>query len=331
MNTTTTPKDFFLHLGATAALYIAAGSLINLYFRVIDYYFPDALAGYFYGNAIAWPVSMLIVLVPTYYILEWLIRRDIVRMPEKAEIWVRRWRIYLTLFLAGITIIADLVALINIYLNGEIGARFVWKVVAVLVIAAVVFIYQLYERSSSVARKAIQRSLAIAGIVVVVAAIVIGFIAVGSPAKQRDLRFDNQRTGDLQSIQWQVINYWQHKEKLPALLDDLTDETTGFVVPTDPETDQPYGYSIKAISGTQGTAGGMSFQLCAVFSRASQDTKGRGGYYGGGSSYAIDMATPAAYPGIRSSDVWTHGVGRVCFDRTIDPDRYPPNPKLIRD
>src|SRR3989344_3022636 len=120
MNTKTTPKDFFLHLGATVALYVAAGALINLSFSVINYFLPDALAGYFYANTVAWPISMLIVLVPILYAIEWFIIKDMARMPEKKDLWIRRWRIYLTIFLAVVLVGGDLIVLINTYLNGEI-------------------------------------------------------------------------------------------------------------------------------------------------------------------------------------------------------------------
>jgi hypothetical protein len=333
MNTKTTPKDFFLHLGATVALYVAVGALINLWFTVINYYFPDALAGYFYGNAVAWPISMLIVLVPIFYVLEWLIARDAAKTPEKNDLWIRRWRMYLTLFLVVILIGGDLITLINTYLNGEITARLVWKVVAILLIAGCVGKYYLFSiYSSHRFAKMARRFNAWAGIVLVLAAIVIGFIAVGSPAKQRALRFDSQRVNDLQSIQWQIINYWQQKGKLPAQLSDMKDDISGFIVPLDPETNEPYQYN-RAVSGTKDSTstGDLSFQLCATFSRESLDTKGRGNYYGSGGYYATDIAMPVAYPGVRTNDVWGHESGLVCFDRTIDPDKYPVNPKLLRD
>ncbi len=297
----TTPKDFFLHLGATVALYVAAGALINLSFSVINYFLPDTLAGYFYGNSVAWPISMLIVLVPILYVLEWFINRDITRMPEKADLWIRKWRIYLTLFLAVVLFGGDLIALINTYLNGEITARFVYKVILILFVAGSIgkyYFYSIYtsHRWSKFAR----RANAWFGIILVVVAIVTGFIAVGSPAKQRALRFDSQRVNDLSSIQWQVINYWQGKQKLPVALTDLNDTISGFIVPTDPETKTVYEYSVKAISG------GPSFELCATFSEVSQ----------------ANISYPSPVGGV--SDVWTHDKGRVCFERTIDPQLYKP-------
>ena len=66
------------------------------------------------------------------YLAEWFIVRDIAKVPEKADIWIRRWRIYLTLFLAVVLIGGDLIALINTYLNGEITARFIYKVIVII-------------------------------------------------------------------------------------------------------------------------------------------------------------------------------------------------------
>ena len=178
MNTTkTTPKDFFLHLGATTALYASAIALINLAFSTVNYALPDALAGYFSVSSVVWPISTLIVLIPILYVLEWVIRRDIVKIPEKREVWIRRWRIYLTLFLTGATIAGDLIALINTYLNGEISARFIYKILIVLVISAVIFSYYILERMSDSGRsRKFLILLAWVGIILTVAAIVAGFV-----------------------------------------------------------------------------------------------------------------------------------------------------------
>lgn len=298
MNPKTTPKDSFVQFGATVALYVAAGALINLAFSIIDYLNPDALAGYFSPNSIAWPISILVVLVPILYVLEWLVNRDTVKMPEKRDIWIRRWRIYLTLFLAVAFIGGDLIALINIYLNGEITGRFVWKVLAILLLAGCIGKYYFFSIMSEGSRgffsrhaRMIRRGNAWFGIIMALVAIVGGFLIVGSPAKQRAIRFDQQRISDLTTIQYQVIDYWQAKQKLPATLTDLNDPISNFTVPTDPETKAPYEYVA--------TSSKPAFELCATFDLASQN------------------------------DSWTHTAGHACFDRTIDPQKYPPIPKVV--
>lgn len=313
----TTPKDFFMHLSATIVLYAAAIALLNLSFGVINYFFPDQLAGYFYANSIAWPISMLIVLVPLLYVLEWVIGRDLAGMPEKRDLWIRRWRIYLTLFLTGATIIGDLIALINTYLSGEITERFVYKVLAVLVVSAVIFVYYILERSIET-RKTAKTAVAWIGIIIVLLGVVGGFAAVGSPGKQRNLRFDSQRVSDLSNIQWRVISYWQQKEKLPATLAELYDPISSFDIPTDPADQSDYAYSVK---------GNLSFELCADFALPTQDLRGRGDYSG---RSAISPAYDLSYPiGPDGNNSWLHEVGRVCFERTIDPERYPPNRPLL--
>lgn len=303
-----TPKDFFLHLGATIALYTGVIALINLYFTIINYYFPDALAGYYYSSSIAWPVSMLIVVIPILYVLEWLIKKDIKLIPEKAEIWIRKWRIYLTLFLGGIVIAGDLISLINTYLNGEISIRFVYKFLVILVVTAIVFAYYILEKVGNSSKAKL--ILSYAGILITLIGIVLGFIIVGSPTKQRSIRFDSQRVSDLQNVQWQIVNYWQQKGKLPVNLEEVKDPISGAIIPLDPENKTPYEYSLKNPT---------TFELCAIFDLEQQDTKGRGEYgsYGG---IAVDMSYPMMMP---ENVNWKHTAGRVCFERVIDAEKYP--------
>ncbi len=312
----TTPKDFFLHLSATIVLYASAIALVNLALAIINYAFPDALAGYYYAGSIAWPISMLVILVPVLYVLEWMIKKDLLRFPEKDSLWIRRWRIYLTLFLAGVTIIGDLITLINTFINGEITERFVYKFLAILIIFAIIFVYYILEKTTGSGKgKTTQTIFAWLGIVIAIAAIVGGFLIVGSPYKQRALRFDNQRISDLSNIQWQIVNYWQQKGKLPASLEDMKDSISGQIIPTDPENKlTKYEYTVK---------GERAFELCATFAEKTQDNKSKGSSYSSRPSYD-------SYPIDGSNDNWTHEAGRTCFQRTIDPERYPVNkPKPV--
>lgn len=309
--TKTTAKDFFLHLGAVVALYSSVIALLNLIFSVINYLLPDQLAGYFYSNSIAWPISILIVFVPLLYFLEYIIKKDISAHPEKKDLWVRRWRIYLTLFLTGLTIAISLIALINVYLNGEIGWRFTWKIIAAVIVAGAVFKYYFFDLNENHRFAKIgMKGSTWGGLVIVLAAIVMGFVVVGSPAKQRAMRFDGQRISDLQNIQWQIVSHWQQKQKLPATLAELKDSISGQTIPKDPENKTEYGYMVK---------GDKSFELCATFTLKHEDLSGKGGYYQVGDSLT-DMYIPD-----NMNENWKHEAGRTCFTRTIDPERYPPN------
>jgi hypothetical protein len=191
--------------------------------------------------------------------------------------------------------------LINTFLGGEISTRFVLKILAVLVVAGIVFGYYLYDlKVTNAANQKVIRMFRWGTLSLVLASIVGAFILIGSPMKQRDLRFDERRTADLQSIQWQVINYWQQKGVMPKTLTDLEDSISGFKVPVDPDITDGYQYVLGVKTG--------SFQLCATF--VTESTKQTGSYPQG--------------------ENWNHGVGKVCFDRRIDADLYPVRPASIK-
>ncbi len=328
MNTKTTPKDFFLHIGATVALYSAVIAFIDLAFEIINKLLPDQLNNYWNASSIVWPISMLVVLVPVLYVIEWFIARDLSKMIEKKDIWVRKWRIYLTLFLTGATIAGDLITLINTYLNGEISARFVYKVIIVFVVCSTVFKYYLFSVHESARwTKLVKKTVPWFGILIVVAVIVGGFVIVGSPSQQRAIRFDEQRVQDLVNIQGQIIRYWQYSQTLPQTISDLNDPTSDFTVTVDPETGNAYEYLIKSNPlSIKGTSNEPSFELCATFSTDSNLASDSSTNVSG----AIIQPTPAGNKyglittTLKQPDSWVHSAGHVCFERVIDPTLYPP-------
>lgn len=292
----TSPKDFFLHVGAILTLYISAISLINLLFEIINTAFPDTLAYYVdpYSYSLRLSVAALIILYPLYLVLMRFIRVDTETHPEKREVGIRKWLTYLTLFVTGAAVVIDLITLINTFLGGEITARFVLKVLTVLVVASIVFGYYLYDlRVTQTVNLKIVRAFRYGTLLVVLGSIVGSFFVIGSPMTQRDMRFDERRVSDLQTIQWQIINHWQQKGELPKALTDLEDSISGFKVPAGPRPGEVYEYVLNQKAN--------SFALCANF--ATQSSKANG-YYPQGEN-------------------WNHGMGKVCFDRVIDKDLYP--------
>ncbi|MEK7567211.1 MAG: hypothetical protein AAB527_03715 [Patescibacteria group bacterium] len=145
-------------------------------------------------------------------------------------------------------------------------------------------------------------------IIVVASSIVVGFFIVGSPATERMRRFDDDRLADLQNIQWQIVNFWQSKERFPKGLDELKDDVSGWVAPTDPETGSAYEY----LPGE-----GYSFTLCANFSLPSENV--------------IPPLSKEPYHADYFDDAsWAHKAGLYCFERIVDPERYPPFEKPVR-
>ena len=307
-------KDFFLWAGAMLFLYSSIVAFITLLFSYINYTFPDALKTYYqnpYDSGMSYQMAILIVLVPLFLVLMHLIRRDIEKEPGRAELWVRRWALYLTLFVAGVTIAVDLITLLYYFLSGQdITVRFLLKVAVVLLVGAAAFMHFLADVWGYWLKYPSRaRMVGLGAGVLVVLTIAAGFLIVGTPGQARHYRLDSQKVSDLQNIQSEIITYWQQKQKLPAKLTDLNDSLSYFTLPMDPQTGASYEYT---------ATGSTSFSICATFNDASQpgmNVEGRG--------------VPTSPYGA-TTDNWAHGAGHTCYARTIDPERYPPiNTKAV--
>ena len=298
-----------------AALYASAVSLLNLLFEIINASFPDALNFSYdrFSSGMRWSIASLLIVFPLYIFLSWFINKDLSANPLKKNLGIRKWLTYLTLFVAGVAIITDLIMLINTFLGGEITARFAFKVLAVLIVAGVIFAYYLYDLRRDVGQKSSQMKMLVWAVSFgVLASIIGGFFIMGSPFTLRMKRFDERRVNDLQNIQYQIVNFYQRKGILPNNLDELKDPIAGFNIPLDPDTNASYEY--EKVSDLSNGKAGLSFKLCAEFSLQSDeqiDSKG------------ISRPVPAFYGDNTVNENWRHGSGKQCFDQKIDKDLYP--------
>lgn len=306
------PRDVFLHIFAMVALYWVAISFITLCWQYINYFFPDVLAMRYYGGpsyagAIRFAVASLIIMFPLYIFVSWYLNKVYRREASVRESKIRKWLIYLTLFVAALLIVGDLVTVIYNFLGGDVTIKFVLKAFSVLVVAGAVFGYYLDDvRRNEPSGRA--KFYAWGAGAVILIAIIGAFFIVGSPKDARLTQLDQQRANDLANIQSQVVYYWQRKGALPTTLADLENPLENYFVPKDPETNQPYEYTVK-------DAANLKFELCATFSLEGKSENGR------------SKPIPAIYPGDMHSQNWEHPAGRTCFERTIDRQLYPPTPK----
>ncbi len=318
METTSTPKNFFLQAGIIVSLYASIVSFLTFLFNLIDKTFPAMDGGYSYfgydayGSGMRFAISTLIVMFPLFVYLSRLYRKIAASDSSIRESKIRKWLIYLTLFLAGLTIAIDLITLINSFLQGtDITAAFLLKVLVVLIVALKVFYFYLQDIKGyweTNPGKAKYVAWAVSTIVVI--AVIGGFFAIGSPASQQKLSRDQSRISDLQNIQWQIVQYYQFKNTIPDTLADLIDPISGYVAPVDPVTKIVYAYTKKS---------DLAFTLCTVFETESN----------------VDGVPPVrgmsyAYPENVMNENWRHEAGETCFERTIDPELYPQVPKQVR-
>jgi len=126
---------------------------------------------------------------------------------------------------------------------------------------------------------------AVLSAIAMIAAVVAGLIAIGSPSEFRMRRFDERRANDLVSISGAVRTYRLTHESLPQKLGDLEAAITYNL--KDP-VGRPYEYAIKDE---------FSYELCAEF-----DT-------------TTDTLTATRFRSVFEK----HGSGRQCFTQEARP------------
>src|SRR3989304_8038914 len=223
-------RDVFMYLLVIVVLGMSAVNFGSLVFQLITQGFPEV--GEYVGyatQAMRFPLAALVVVIPVWVWLMRFLHRDVAAHPEKRELKIRKWLLYFTLFVAGPTVLGHLIGLIVGYLNGDLTLRFALKVATILIIAAAVFFYYLRELHGDTDGRASLVGKAM--LVLTVAAVVCGFIQVGSPAAQRARDRDATRVNDLTNIQYQIVNFWTAKQRLPSTLTELEDPISGFRVP----------------------------------------------------------------------------------------------------
>lgn len=326
---TLTPKFFFISLGVLVTLITSVSSFLILFFETLNKKFPDSLNGaYLYGyhsynfETIRASLATLIIFFPVFLVLTYLWSRELKKDIGRINEIINKWMIYLILFLASLVIIIDLVTLVRYFVSGEITNRFIFKVIGTLVVATLVNFYYYLKMRNNKKYKNLELLSGVISILFVFGLIVGSFSVMGSPAKQRAWRLDERRINDLQAIEWQIINYWQKKEKLPETLTDLNNPISSFMIPIEPEFEKGkiYEYIPKTKEGE------LSFELCATFS-AEMPKGWQENSYGRvmktSPSVAKEIAVSSIYPYGGTSNSWDHGIGRTCFTRKIDKELYP--------
>ena len=129
--------------------------------------------------------------------------------------------------------------------------------------------------------------------VAVVALVIAGLFAIGSPATARKFKADQERRNRLSQIHYVLAGHVREEGSLPGSLEDIDEEVLrqagyGFDARRDPETGEPFEY--RKLSDRR-------YEVCADFETSSQDA--RANEFG-------------PYPGDLE-----HEAARTCFDRRI--------------
>lgn len=296
------PKNFVLQLGSLITLYVSVAALLTLIFNTINVAIPDAAAGSWEWtssqSAIRSSLAILVVFFPVYLILTRVVNQTR-RNSEAIYSSLTKWAIYISLLIAGIAMLIDLVVVIMFFLEGEITTRFCLKATAVILVLGAVFYYYLRDAQGywqmRMGMSVMYGAIATA---IVIGAIAASLYHLEMPSEAREARIDNEQVMALQDMQWRIEEYYRTNEALPANLVTLYGE---FPVPEAPDGRAAYSYEVT---------GDKTYELCATFARDSSPT---------GEDYSL--ARPITSPGMSKNYVWDYKAGEWCFEREID-DSY---------
>jgi len=297
------PKNFVLQLGSLIALYVSVSALLFLLFGVINLRYPDEASALYESESsremIRMSIALLLVFFPAYLSLTRISNQQ--RRKESGEYTVlAKWLVYLSLLAGGGALMADLVTLINYFLNGEITVRFILKVFVFFAIVSSAFTYYLYDvRGYFQSREKLSLQIGLVSILLVIISLVGGFMYIETPQEVREMRLDERQISDLQDMQFRIDEYYAVRNGFPESIDDLY---AGERVPQAPDGRDQYRYVLT---------GEKTYQLCATFAKESQ---------------SLGRYPSEVFPIKNTNYSWDHGEGEKCFDRVVEPNRLEPIP-----
>lgn len=287
-------REAFLYLVLFSTLYFFAWNLGSLLFALLEHALPDPADAQWQvvrlTGSIRWSISALVIAFPVFALLSRHLAQDVARNPIKRLSPIRRWLTYLTLFVAAAVLIGDLTTLVFNLLGGELSLRFVLKVAVVAAIAGTVFGHYLRDlRREEVAdggRAGGGRGVLWATGIATALALAAGVWTMDSPMQQRQLRLDEARIGDLQTLEMAVTAWRNEHEALPPTLDALAAQPGVNLPRRDPAGGADYRY--RRIDDTR-------YELCADF--------------------ATDSGQRRARWRLPQAGQWAHPAGPHCFGR----------------
>lgn len=282
---------FYYLLGLLTLGFTALG-VGQILFQAINQLLPEAVSSYgssFDEEVLRFGITSVIIAAPIFYLCTRAINRELAGKTLDLDSLVRKWLTYFILFVVSVTIIGDLMVVLYSFLDGELTMRFILKALVIAGISGLIFGYYLYDISREKFEKNDKKVALYRNIfaIVIILSLVLGFYFNVSPSVSRAQREDQERVSRLQSIHYEVEQYYQENAALPESLEDIQDRLYNDQT-MDPVTDEPFAYR---------TVDQDTYEICADFELSNRDRQQNGRYW----------ANPD----------WLHDAGEVCFEKTM--------------
>jgi hypothetical protein len=223
MNKSFKAKYSYFYLLSLVALIFLAISLGMILFNIINISVGDNLIERTfvnYDNQLKFAISALLISAPVYYLSQYLIKKGFKKNEFSKESNLRKWLIYLILFVSSVIILGLLISLFNNFLRGELTARFVLKAVSVFFLSAFVFLYYLYNLQSS-RKKIIEKIFLFSSVVIILTIFISAFFFIESPQTARDRKYDQNLLNNIHNLEALVNDYYNHNDRLPTSIEEI--------------------------------------------------------------------------------------------------------------
>jgi type II secretory pathway pseudopilin PulG len=252
---------YLLSLVALIFMSLASGMII---FQIINKNVPDILnqySGRFSPQQLKFALSALIISAPIFYLTNYQIYRALFKGELNKDSGVRRWLVYLILFVSSVVMIGWLIATVNNFLDGELTKKFILKSITAIGIAVSIFVFYLYdikrEKVAGEKNRFIQVYFYIS-LAAVIAIFIASLFFVESPREARNRKLDNLILDNFNVIENAVANYYEENGRIPPNLEILKNEFSYLNEKKlkDPVTGQQFEYKVS---------GPRTYKLCATF------------------------------------------------------------------
>ncbi len=264
-------KFAFYYLLSLVSLVFVSLSTGMIIFQIINKTVPDALSlapGNFSQDALRFAISAMIIAAPIYFVMMWLVNKNLLSGKLERESGVRKWLTYFILLVSAVVMIGWFIATVGSFLNGELTAKIILKSLSSILISALIFSFYFYDikREDVAKNNNIIRAYFYGSIAIVAIALISSFFFIDSPFKVRQQKYDQAIINKFSQIDNAINAYYSENEKLPAALSDLLNGGSLYFITendiTDPGTNKAFDYKVSAKD---------TYELCAVFQTANKE------------------------------------------------------------
>jgi len=305
-------KNFALHLASLIALYLSISFLLLIFFSVINIIFPDTTDRYWqledYQSSLRLGVAMTVVFFPFYLWTMKVISKNKNYADDNTFFDnITKWLVYLSLTIAGISLLIDIVIIIVKWLDGELQARVLFKTLSFLIVVGPAFYFYKKLTDDTPVSKSFFKNFLFWSVLLAVSSLILAFKHLESPHDVRERKIDKQQINDLQTINTAIESYFYEQHKLPESLETLKTSPL-YNIPSAPEGREPYRYELTD----------KGFKLCATFAFDSIFKKN--GNYDPviPKPLPLHIETSQTYPFIVDTQNWEYyEAGETCFESEV--------------